>query len=173
MGQIILNVVIVVLIVLVAVMAGLYFFGRKAQKKQAAQKQQMDAMAQTVTMLVIDKKKLPLKDAGFPAQVLEQTPKLMRRTKLPIVKAKIGPKVTSLIADSKIYDSIPVKKEVKAVISGLYITEVRGIRGPLEVPEKKKKGLMTKLRNKAEKLTEAANQMEKENAKNKNKKKKK
>ena len=125
MGQIILNVVIVVLIVLVAVMAGLYFFGRKAQKKQAAQKQQMDAMAQTVTMLVIDKKKLPLKDAGFPAQVLEQTPKLMRRTKLPIVKAKIRPKVTSLIADSKIYDSIPVKKEVKAVISGLYITEVR------------------------------------------------
>ena len=173
MGQIILNVVIVVLIVLVAVMAGLYFFGRKAQKKQAAQKQQMDAMAQTVTMLVIDKKKLPLKDAGFPAQVLEQTPRLMRRTKLPIVKAKIGPKVTSLIADSKIYDSIPVKKEVKAVISGLYITEVRGIRGPLEVPEKKKKGLMTKLRNKAEKLTEEANQMEKENAKNKNKKKKK
>ena len=38
---------------------------------------------------------------------------------------------------------------------------------------KKKKGLMTKLRNKAEKLTEEANQMEKENAKNKNKKKKK
>lgn len=65
MGQIILNVVIVVLIVLVAVMAGLYFFGRKAQKKQAAQKQQMDAMAQTVTMLVIDKKKLPLKRCGI------------------------------------------------------------------------------------------------------------
>ena len=42
-----------------------------------------------------------------------------------------------------------------------------------EKPEKKKKGLMTKLRNKAEKLTEEANQMEKENAKNKNKKKKK
>jgi len=108
-------------------------------------------------MLVIDKKKMPLKDAGFPAQVLEQTPKLMRRTKLPIVKAKIGPKITSLIADAKIYESIPVKKEVKAVISGLYITDVRGIRGPLEQTVKKKKGIFGKLRDKAEKANEEAN----------------
>ena len=153
--QTVINVTIIVLIALVAVMAGLYFFGRKAQKKQAAQKQQMDAMAQTVSMLVIDKKKMPLKDAGFPAQVLEQTPKLMRRTKLPIVKAKIGPKITPLIADAKIYDSIPVKKEVKAVISGLYITSVKGIRTPLEQTAKKK-GFMSKLRNKAEKASEEA-----------------
>ena len=155
--QTVINVVIIVLIVLVAALAGLYFFGRKAQKKQAAQKQQMDAMAQTVTMLVIDKKKLPLKDAGFPAQVLEQTPKLMRRTKLPIVKAKIGPKITPLIADAKIYDSIPVKKEVKAVVSGLYITSVKGIRGSLEQTEKKKKGFMSKLRDKAQKANEEVN----------------
>lgn len=155
--QTVINVVIIVLIVLVAALAGLYFFGRKAQKKQAAQKQQMDAMAQTVTMLVIDKKKLPLRDAGFPAQVLEQTPKLMRRTKLPIVKAKIGPKITPLIADAKIYDSIPVKKEVKAVVSGLYITSVKGIRGPLEQTEKKKKGFMSKLRDKAQKASEEVN----------------
>lgn len=170
MAQTIINVVIVVLIVLIAIMAGLYFFGRKAQKKQAAQKQQMDAMAQTVTMLVIDKKKMRLKDAGFPAQVYEQIPKYMRRAKLPIVKAKVGPKVTSLIADAQIFDSIPVKKEVKAVISGLYITSVRGIRGPLEQPEKKKKGLLTKLRGKAQKAQEELDAMESEK-KGKNKKK--
>ena len=172
MGQIILNVVIVVLIVLVAVMAGLYFFGRKAQKKQAAQKQQMDAMAQTVTMLVIDKKKLPLKDAGFPAQVLEQTPKLMRRTKLPIVKAKVGPKVMSLIADESVFDYIPVKKEVKATVSGIYITKVTGVRGPLEKPEGKK-SWRTKLK---EKANRANKELEKEKAeleKEKSKKKKK
>lgn len=149
MYQTIINVIIVVLVILVAVLAGLYFFGRKTQKKQAAQKQQMDAMAQNVTMLVIDKKKMRLKDAGLPAMVLEQTPKFMRRTKLPIVKAKVGPKVMSFIADAKIFDSIPVKKEVKAVVSGLYITSVKGIRGPLEQAPKKK-GFMNKLRNKAE-----------------------
>ncbi len=33
--------------------------------------------------------------------VIDQTPKLMRRTKLPIVKAKVGPKITTLVADEK------------------------------------------------------------------------
>ena len=66
-----------------------------------------------------------LKDSGLPAVVIEQSPKMLRRSKLPIVKAKIGPKVMTLICDASIYDSIPVKKEVKAVVSGLYITEVK------------------------------------------------
>ena len=43
------------------------------------------------------------------------------------------------ICDEKIFDSVPVKKEVKAVISGMYITEVRGARGPLPVAEGKGK----------------------------------
>ena len=58
--------------------------------------------------------------------VIDQAPKLMRRTKLPIVKAKIGPKISILIADEKIFELIPVKKEVKADVSGLYIVGVRG-----------------------------------------------
>lgn len=144
----VLKVLLIVLIVLAVLLVVLYFLGRKAQKKQAAQKQQMDAMAQNVTMLVIDKRKMKLKDAGLPAVVLEQTPKLMRNTKLPIVKAKVGPKVASFICDSAIFDSVPIKKEVKAVVSGLYITSVRGIRGPLEQPAKKP-GLMARLRKKA------------------------
>ena len=34
---------------------------------------------------------------------------------------------------------IPLKKEVKATISGIYITDVRGVRGPLEQPKPKEK----------------------------------
>ena len=51
----------VVLVVLIGICVGLYFFGKKAEKKQAEQKEQMDAVAQTVSMLVIDKKRLKLK----------------------------------------------------------------------------------------------------------------
>lgn len=142
------KVMLIVLAVLVVLLAVLYFLGRKTQKKQAAQKQQMDAMAQNVTMLIIDKRKMKLKEAGLPAVVLEQTPKLMRNTKLPIVKAKVGPKVATFICDASIFDIVPIKKEVKAVVSGLYITSVRGIRGPLEQPSKKP-GLMARLRKKA------------------------
>ena len=69
----------------------------------------------------------------------------MRRSKLPIVKAKVGPRVMTLIADEQIFDEIPVKKEVKATVSGLYITGVKGLRGPIEKPVKKKKGLRAKL----------------------------
>ena len=141
-------IMLIVLVVLIGVCVALYFFGKKAQKKQAEQQQQMDAMAQTVNMLIIDKKKMKLKEANLPSAVLENTPKYLRRTKVPVVKAKVGPRVMTLIADEQIYDDIPVKKEVKATVSGLYITGVRGLRGPLEKPVKKKKGFRAKLQEK-------------------------
>ena len=132
-------VLIVVLVILIGVLVGLYFFGKKAEKKQAAQQEQMDAMAQTVNMLIIDKKKMKLKEANLPSAVLENTPKYLRRTKVPVVKAKVGPRVMTLMCDAKIFDLIPIKKEVKATVSGIYITAVKGVRGPLEAPEKAKK----------------------------------
>ena len=129
-------VLLVILVILIGVLIGLYFWGKKAQ---------IEAAKQTVSMLVIDKKRLPLKESGLPQMVIDQAPKLMRRTKLPIVKAKIGPKISILIADEKIFELIPVKKEVKADVSGLYIVGVRGIRGHLETPPQKKKGLFRRL----------------------------
>lgn len=152
------NVLIIILIVLVVLLVALYFFGRKAQKKQAQQQEQMEAMKQTVSMLVIDKKRMKLKDSGLPQMVIDQTPRLMRGAKMPIVKAKVGPKVMTLVADANVFDLIPVKKEVKATISGIYITAVKGVRGPLEsVSPKKKKGLRALLKRNAEKASSAAN----------------
>ncbi len=131
-------VLLVIAIVLIAVMVALYFFGKKAQKKKDEQDEQLAAAAQSVTMLIIDKKRLRIKDSGLPQQVIDQTPKYLRRSKLPIVKAKVGPKIMTLIADEQIFNEIPLKKEVKATVSGLYITQVRGLRGPLEKPQGKK-----------------------------------
>ena len=135
-----LKIIITILIILVVLLVVLYFVGKKMQKKQAEQEAQIEAAKQTVTMLIIDKKKLKLKDAGLPAAVLEQTPKYMRRAKFPIVKAKIGPQIMSLICDASIFDIIPVKKEVKATVSGIYIPDVKGIRGKLNTAPAKKKG---------------------------------
>ena len=134
-----LKVLLVILIILVIALVVLYFVGRKMQKKQMAQQEQMEAAKQTVSMLIIDKKRMPIKEAGLPQMVIDQTPKLMRRSKLPIVKAKVGPRIMTLVADAAIFDTIPVKKEVKAVVSGLYITEIKSVRGgSIEQPEKKK-----------------------------------
>lgn len=149
-GQIVL---IIILVVLVAALVALYFFGKKAQKKQAEQQQQLEAAKQTVSMLIIDKKRMKLKDAGLPSMVLEQTPKLLRNSKLPIVKAKIGPQIMSLVCDEKIFESVPVKKEVKASVSGIYITEVKGLHGKTAPVEQKKKGFFKR---NIEKLQEKA-----------------
>ena len=35
----------------------------------------------------------------------------------------------TLIADVNIFDMIPVKQEIKATVSGIYITKVRSLRG--------------------------------------------
>lgn len=131
-------VLIVILVVLIAALIALYFFGKKAEKKQAEQREQMEAVAQTMNMLIIDKKRMKLKESGLPAVVLENTPKYLRRTKVAVVKAKVGPKIMTLMCDEQVFPLIPVKKEVKAVVSGIYITGVRGLRGPLDTPKKKK-----------------------------------
>lgn len=132
-------VLLVILAILVVALVVLYFLGRKAQKRQEQQQAQIDAMKQTVSMLIIDKKRMKIKDSGLPQAVLAQTPKLLRGSKLPIVKAKVGPQVMSLVCEEKIFDSVPVKKEVKAVVSGIYITDVKGLHGkPLVTPQKKK-----------------------------------
>ena len=67
----------VIVIVLAIIIAVLYFLGKKAQKKQAEQQELLDANKQTVSMLIIDKKKLSIEEAiaaGLPEAIKEQTP---------------------------------------------------------------------------------------------------
>ena len=146
-------VLLVILAILILAVIGLYFLGKKAQKKQAEQQKQLEAMKQTVSMLIIDKKRMRIKDSGLPQAVIEQTPKYLRRSKLPIVKAKVGPQIMSLVSEERIFDAIPVKKEVKAVVSGIYITDVKGLHGKLPRAEQKKKGFFKRT---VEKLQEKA-----------------
>lgn len=116
----------------------LYIYGGKLQKKSEASQKQMQAGAQTMSLLVIDKKRVKLKEAGLPQIVIDQTPRYLRGSKVPVVKAKIGPKIMNLICDEKIFDLIPVKKEIKAVMNGIYIMEVKGLRSGLDAKPVKK-----------------------------------
>ena len=159
----------IITVVLVAATIGLYFFSKKAQKKKEVQDAQLAATAQQVSMLIIDKKKMKLKESGLPQAVIDQTPKYLRGSKLPIVKAKVGPRVMTLIADEQIFAEIPVKKEVKATVSGLYITGVKGLRGRLEKPEGKK-SFRAKMQEKYNKLNAELKEQKAESAKDKKKK---
>ena len=132
-------VLLVVAIVLIVAIVVLYFLGKRMEGKQAEQKAQMDAVAQQVSMLIIDKKKMRLKQAGLPEAVVQSTPWYAKNSKIPVVKAKVGPQVMTLICDAAIYDDMPVKKEVKATVSGLYITKVKGLHGNNSSQDTKKK----------------------------------
>lgn len=132
-------VMIVILVVLIAAFVALSIYGRKLQKRQEETQKEMQAASQSVSMLIIDKKRMKLKESGLPQIAIDQTPKYLRGQKVPVVKAKIGPKIMSLLCDEKVFELIPVRKEVRAIVSGIYIMEVKGLRSNLEVKQKKMK----------------------------------
>ena len=141
-------VTLVLAVVMVGLLALLYFQGKRMQKKQEEADAQANAMKQWVTMLVIDKKKMKLTQAGLPQAVVDQTPRMMRWSKVPILKVKAGPQITNLICDNRIFDMVPVKQEVKAAVAGIYVTEVKSLRGG-KLAEPVKKGFFGGLMDKA------------------------
>ena len=140
-------VLIVIAVVLLGGLIAFYFLGKRADKKRDEQQAQLDAIAQTVSMLVIDKKRMHLKDAGLPQAVMEaKLPWYAKATKVPVAKVKIngpgGSQIMTMIVEAEIFDDLPVKKEIKATVSGLYITNFRGNHGKLQAEQQqKKKGL--------------------------------
>ncbi|MBO4862812.1 MAG: hypothetical protein J5517_00455 [Eubacterium sp.] len=118
-------IMLIITVVVIAVLVALYFVGNKLQEKQHAQREQINAAAQPATLFIIDKKIMPMKDANLPKHVMDQAPGRYKRAKVPVVKAKIGPQIMTLICDESIYDDVPQHGEVKAMLSGIYITSVR------------------------------------------------
>lgn len=133
------TIIIIVLCVIIVLLFVLYFFGKKMQSRQAEQQEIMDAQKMTVSMLIIDKKKMKIADANMPKQVVDQVPWYAKNMKYPIVKAKVGPKIMTLMAEPKVFEILPVKAECKVVVSGIYITNLLSVRGQSlpKAPEKK------------------------------------
>jgi len=121
----------IILIILIAVLAvAIYYVYQKAKKMQAQQDEyraQLEAAKQKITMLVIDKKKMKLKDSGVEKAIIENTPKRYRSQKVPVLKVKAGPRVMNLLCESDVFEKVPLKKEVVAWVSGVYVMEVKGL----------------------------------------------
>lgn len=149
-------VTIVVAVLLIAALVALSIYGKKLQDRQEQSQKELQAAAQSMSLLIIDKKRMKLKESGLPQIVIEQTPKRFRGQKVPIVKAKIGPRIMSLICDEKIYDQIPLKKEVRAMVSGIYILSVKGLRSNLEGTSKKKMSFKARMQERLSRLQQKA-----------------
>lgn len=132
----VLNIVLIVIGVIALILVILYFVGTKLQAKQVNADKAMQQMSMVVSLLVIDKQKLRVKDSGLMKQVQDAIPAYMRWRKFPIVKARIikaniagGAQVMSFICDPKVYKIMPVKTEVKVTIAGIYITKLHSAKG--------------------------------------------
>ena len=124
------------MIIIVVVLIILYFVGTKLQQKQANAVKTMQDTSMNISLLVLDKKKLHIKDAGFGKQVINAIPVYLKWRKFPIIKARIikanvagGAAVMSFICDPKVFKIMPTKTEVKVTISGIYITKLLSAKG--------------------------------------------
>ena len=157
---------IIVTVLLIGGLVALTILGKKMQKKQEESEATMRQGAQIISIFVIDKARKKLVESGLPQIVIDQTPKYLRRSKVPVVRAKVGPKVMMLMCDEKAFNLIPEKKEVKVLMNGIYIVEAKSARGGLEAPPVKKT-FRQKLQDKYAKLRKEEKETETKKSKKK------
>jgi len=129
---------ILIAIILVVIVAALYFLNKWAGKRMANQQEMVAKHKQTATIYIIDKKKDKLTNANLPKAMASQIPRMGRIMKMPLVKAKIGPQIVTLIADNAVFPALPVKKNVTVEIAGAYIVSMKGMKTKRQLAEQRK-----------------------------------
>lgn len=141
-------VILIVTVLIIGTLVGLYFWGRKLQSKYEEQQTLINQNKQQVQIFVLDKKKDKISNAKLPKQVKDQFPKMYKMRKMPLVIAKIGPQITTLLCDEKIYKMIPTKKQVKVELAGLFIVGIKGPKVAEKSTSSKKQSWIDKIKNK-------------------------
>ena len=150
------TIIAILIIVLIAAVIGMFLLYRAGSKMQAEQAQNqlmLERYAQVASLLIIDKKKMPFKQAPFPKEVFETAPRRAKLMKVYVVRAKVGPKVYNLMCDRDTFEDVPVKATIKAKVSGMYLMEILQGAVPSERNIKKRR----KAKEKAEKQAAKAN----------------
>lgn len=145
------DIILIVVGIVAVVFFGLYFLNRYAYKKVNEQNDLLEKNKQTQSIYVIDKKKLKAKDSNLPKTVIDNLPKMYRIAKLNLVKVKIGPQILTLISDKRVWEAIPVKKNVKVEMAGIYIVSMVGMKSKKEMKEFKEQKAKDKKNQKSEK----------------------
>lgn len=133
-----LDILLVVFIVVVVIAAAIYFLNRWASTRMVQQQRMIDQSRQTISIFTIDKRKLKPTEANLPKAVSEQLPKRYRLIKMPFVKAKVGPQIMTFMCDKRVFDAIPLQKNVKVDIAGIYIIDMKGLKSPQEIKKQRK-----------------------------------
>ena len=156
------DILIITVVVLAIIIFVLYRMNRKAMGQMIQAQDFIDANRTTIQIFVIDKKREKPSTTNLPKVVFDQLPKRAKMQKSNLVRAKVGPQIVTLMCDKPVFDVLPVKKNVKVDLAGMYIVGITG----MNLENKKKKTFMEKI------ATSASRTMEKESKKAKEKAKK-
>ena len=135
------DIVLLIVIILGVIIAGFYFLNKWASKKMGTQQEMIDKNKQTTTLYIIDKKRDHAKNVNLPKMVMDNLPRMYRYMKMYFVQAKIGPQIMTFMCEKKIYNVLPVKKNVKVDIAGIYIISVKGVKTEYEKKQMQKQKL--------------------------------
>lgn len=116
---------IVLAIVVVVGLLLFWFYKKKVAPKLNEYNSMLDANKIVISIFIIEKFKGKLTDQNVPKSLIDQFPKMLRGKKFPLVKAKVGSQFQTLIADDKIFASLPTKKMVKVELAGMYIVGMK------------------------------------------------
>ena len=135
------DILIIVSIILAVVVCVIFYVGKKNYAKNIEAQSFINQYKMVTPILVIDKRYEKPSEQNLPKNIYEKLNKTAKLRKMPIVKAKVGPQITTLLCDKNIYDNLAVKKTVKVELAGIYISNIVG----LNLEDKKNKTWREKL----------------------------
>ena len=135
------DIVIIISVIVVIVIALMYHFGKKNYAKNLEAQSFINQYKTVTPILVIDKRLEKPSPQNLPKNIYEKLPKTAHIRKMPIIKAKVGPQITTLLCDKNVYDVLPNKKTIKVELAGIYISRVIG----MNLEDKKKKTIGQKI----------------------------
>jgi hypothetical protein len=115
---------IIIILVIIAAVIGFKIFKKRMEKRADTQKELVDQHKVTTTIFIIDKKKGKIGDSNLPKSVIDQIPRLYKIRKVPLITAKVGPQIVTLLSEENVYNVLPVKKNVRVDIAGIFIVSI-------------------------------------------------
>ncbi|MCL2619038.1 MAG: hypothetical protein FWD98_08330 [Defluviitaleaceae bacterium] len=128
-----LDIFMIVFVVLGVIGVALYFLNRWSATKMVEQQQMIEQSKQTMSIFTIDKKKCRPGEVSLPKVVSDSLPRRARIMKMTFVKAKVGAQITTFMCDPKVYNAIPLQKQVKVDVAGIYIVDFKGRKSDEEM----------------------------------------
>ena len=121
------DILIIVSIILAVAVCVIFYVGKKNYAKNIEAQSFINQYKMVTPILVIDKRYEKPSEQNLPKNIYEKLNKTAKLRKMPIVKAKVGPQITTLLCDKNIYDNLAVKKTVKVELAGIYISNIVGL----------------------------------------------